>query len=143
MVPSPSQQQTLLCDLICSFLLVFVLFSSSPWVSCCLQVQVIKHRPRQIQKAYPGLLEPGYSYSRVASASNRTQKTNLYYTNRTGVNSAAASSSSSAVTSFSHTVRRLLRRALKSLFNALCDICLPGDTVTAHLSLALNSGRSM
>lgn len=41
-------------------------------VRCCPQVQVIKHRPRQIQKAYPGLLEPGCSYNTAASASNRT-----------------------------------------------------------------------
>lgn len=46
-----------------SLLVIFVLLSRSLQVSCCLQVQVIKHRPKQMQKAYPGLLEPGYSYN--------------------------------------------------------------------------------
>lgn len=45
------------------FLLIFILFIRSLRVSHRHQVQVIKHRPRQIQKAYPGLLEPGHSWS--------------------------------------------------------------------------------
>lgn len=56
-----------------SLLVIFVLLSRSLQVSCCLQVQVIKHRPKQMQKAYPGLLEPGYSYNITSFASNRTQ----------------------------------------------------------------------
>lgn len=43
-------------------LIVSTISRGSPLVSCWPQKQVIKHRPRPMQKAYPGLLEPGYSY---------------------------------------------------------------------------------
>ena len=66
--PAVQNSQTFLCDHI--FHVSSSSFSSAGlrWVSRCPQVQVIKHRPKQIQKAYPGLLEPGYSYSLAASA---------------------------------------------------------------------------
>lgn len=66
--PAIQNSQTFLCDHI--FHVSSSSFSSAGlrWVSHCPQVQVIKHRPKQIQKAYPGLLEPGYSYSLAASA---------------------------------------------------------------------------
>lgn len=80
------------------FLLVFIIFRGSPWDSCCPQVQVIKHRPRQIQKAYPGLLEPSYSYT---SASNKPL-TSRHCVNRSTAH-VVTTQVQTSVPSFSHT----------------------------------------
>lgn len=94
--------------------------SRCPRAICCPQVQVIKHRPRRIQKAYPGLLEPGSSDRSAASPSE---------------------GASSYLYSFFLSLLLLLSNTHISHRRS---VCLPGDAVgvTTHLSLQRTKQKS-